>query len=335
MPRRACLLSASALALVLLWTTTPLRAGEEPVARVGDWSLRLEEVDKALAGPLHDLHSQIHTLRMEKVQELMGDHLLALEAKAQGITSEKLLENRLNKVNPVSDADVETFLQQNREGLPDITPEIRAYAKNILNKRTRAMEHNALLSELSEKYNAQVRLTPPQEPRFEVLGPADLVRGPATAPVTIVEFSDFQCSYCQRVQKTLKTVLERFPDKVKLVYRHLPLPIHPQATKAAEAAQCAADQGGFWAYHDALFEHGGEMEPAYLKELAGKLKLDNKKFDHCLDSNQHAKRLAEDQAEANRLGVSGTPSFFINGIRKVGALPVAEFIQVIQAELGG
>ena len=154
------------------------------------------------------------------------------------------------------------------------------------------------------------------------------------APVTIVEFSDFQCPYCQVAQATLKAVLEKYKDKVRLGYRDLPLrQIHSQAQQAAEASRCAGEQGKFWEYHDLLFGDQGSLDRNGLIAKAAKLQLDAKQFDSCISSEKFKAQVQQDSQEGMRSGVSGTPGFFINGIFMSGAQPEATFEKAIEEQL--
>jgi protein-disulfide isomerase len=160
------------------------------------------------------------------------------------------------------------------------------------------------------------------------------MRGEASAPITIVEFADFECPYCSRAAETVEKVRAAYPGKVKLVFRHFPLSFHPKAPKAAEAAACADEQGKFWQMHDALFE-GQDLELEAMKANAQRLGLDAAKFDACLDSGRMAALVKRDQAAGNKAGVTGTPAFFINGVMLSGAQPEEAFHKVIDEELKG
>src|SRR5262249_35941835 len=157
--------------------------------------------------------------------------------------------------------------------------------------------------------------------------------GPTNAPVTIVEFSDFQCPYCRQAQDTLKRLMAAYEGKVKLVFRDFPLrSIHPQAQKAAEAAQCAAEQQQFWPYHDKLFS-AASLQVDDLKKYAHELALHEEQFAACLDSSKYAGRINGEVLAGQNAGVSGTPGFFINGYPLSGAVPYEQFKEIVDAAL--
>jgi protein-disulfide isomerase len=151
--------------------------------------------------------------------------------------------------------------------------------------------------------------------------------GPADAPVTIVEFSDFQCPYCGRfATQTLPQIKQAYEGKILFVFRDFPLSsIHANAEKAAEAAGCANDQGKFWEYHDILYSNQSALDVASLKSYASQLGLDTATFDECLDSGAHAQEIQKDVQDGTSYGVNGTPAFFVNGLLVVGALPFADY----------
>jgi protein-disulfide isomerase len=159
-------------------------------------------------------------------------------------------------------------------------------------------------------------------------------KGPAKAPVTIVEFSDFHCPFCRRVIPTLAQLQSQYGEKIKLVFRDFPIEsLHPGATKAHEAARCANEQGKFWPYHDKLFAGPSNASPELFKGLAKELELDALAFETCLGSGKYQAAIKQDIEEGNRVGVSGTPAFFINGRLISGAQPFEAFVRVIDDEL--
>jgi protein-disulfide isomerase len=175
-------------------------------------------------------------------------------------------------------------------------------------------------------------LPPLLPPKVEVAaeGPA---RGEDKAPVTIVEFSDFQCPFCGRAEETVKLVLDKYKGKVRLVYRDYPLPFHNMAQKASEAAHCAGDQGKYWQMHEKLFANQTALAVPQLKDHAKGLGLDASKFDKCLDSGEKTKIVDASKKAGDEAGVNGTPAFFINGRLISGARPFENFKEIIDYEL--
>lgn len=162
--------------------------------------------------------------------------------------------------------------------------------------------------------------------------------GSENAPVTIVSFEDYQCPFCGRAfQQTFPLIKKDYIDKgkVKYVYRDFPLSFHPEAEPAAEAANCAGEQGKYWGMHDLIFQNQDTMGNAAYKQFAQQLGLNTKQFNECLDTSKYSQEIQDDFNYGAQVGVSGTPTFFINGIRLVGAQPYQAFQQIIEAELSG
>ena len=164
----------------------------------------------------------------------------------------------------------------------------------------------------------------------------DPVLGDKNAPITIVSFEDFQCPFCGRAfQQTFPLLKKDYIDtgKAKYVYRDFPLSFHPEAQPAAEAAECADEQGKFWEFHEGVFSNQATMGRELYLNLAGELGLNAAQFTQCIDSGKYRQEVQNDFAYGSQVGVSGTPTFFINGIQLVGAQPYQAFQQVIEAEL--
>ena len=296
----------------------------QPIAEAGSWTLKLVDVDRHLAAKFHEL-------RDEKIQELLIAHLLKTEGKARGIKPEEVIKQEIAKrVSTPSAREISQFIDANKDRLPNGGKGMEDRVRSYLLKQSEKKAQVEFMDYLHSKYGAKIYLKPP---RFKVNGPQDLFQGKADAPITLIEFSDFECPYCARVQSTLKSVQKTYGDKIRLVFRHYPLPFHKGAPKAAEASQCAADQGQFWAFHDGLFDDQDDFTQARFEKLAATLKLDSKTFKKCLSSGRHAGRVAADGKEGQRLGISGTPTFFVNGIKLVGAVSLRQFQKTIDAEL--
>jgi protein-disulfide isomerase len=193
----------------------------------------------------------------------------------------------------------------------------------------RALE--TFIGDLRDQYGVASNLGP-YRVEFDLVDHPSM--GSADAPVTIVEFSDFECPFCRRTQPVLDQIEQTYGERIRMVYRQFPLTdIHPRAQKAAEASLCANDQGEFWPMHDALFAEPIELEVASLKFKAAELGLDTAAFNQCLDSGMHAARVRDDLKAGMAAGVTGTPTIYINGRPVSGAQDFAAYAAIIDDEL--
>jgi protein-disulfide isomerase len=309
-------------------------ADEKVLATVGSVSITetetLELAKQQLLGQLNP--QQRYDLMANTLQGRVAQVLQELEAAEAGVSVEELVAREVEaKVAPVTDADVDAFYEKNqaRIGRPEeqIAPQIRDY----LTRERRAQATNAWMAALREKYAVTTMLEPP---RVQVAADGFPTKGPVEAPVTIVEFSDFQCPYCSRIAPTLKQVTDKYPSDVRFVFRQYPLnDIHPNAQKAAEASLCANEQGKFWEMHDAMFANQRALGVEELKASAVGLGLDAAAFDACLDSGRMAPVVAADLQAGSVAGVSGTPAMFVNGRFVSGAVPFEQLDKLIGEEL--
>lgn len=188
----------------------------------------------------------------------------------------------------------------------------------------------------SQAAEAPVATAAPQYTRYKIPTDGFPSIGPADAPITLVEFGDFQCPYCRQwQQQTYQPLMKAYPGKIRFVFRDFPLTsIHPNAMPAAEAAQCANEQNAFWDFHDKLFSSENLSDEVY-KQYAQDLGLDMTQFDDCLAKHKYAQTIQKDIDFSTNLGINSTPTFFVNGLAVVGAQPLSVFKQVIDKELAG
>jgi protein-disulfide isomerase len=322
--------------------TTATAAEPSPdtvVATFGDGQkITLGELNERIKEPLANLEKQKHQLRKQGLDGFVVERLVQAEAKKRGMTEDDYFKAEIDdKIAQPPEAEVRKLYDESKERLPPGTTyeQVRPQIVDFLTGSQKQEQARALFEQLKKDANIQIMLPEPPRPapeRKEVAatGPA---RGPATAPITIVEFSDFQCPFCSRASKTVDEVVQAYPEQVRLVFRQFPLDFHEQAPKASEASLCANDQGKFWEYHDVLFANQRALEVPKLKEYAQQVGLDGGKFNECLDSGRKAEVVQADLAAGKKVGVTGTPAFFINGIMLSGAQPIDEFKSVIDAEL--
>jgi protein-disulfide isomerase len=307
------------------------------LATVDGVSITRGEVEEALGATLAKLEEQAYQMRKDQLEDLIAKRLIEREAKKRGLTVDALIEQEVNaRVAAVTDADVDAFVKINRsriQGDPAaLTPQIKSYLLTQRETERRA----AFIEGLRKAAKVDVQLAAPPVFRSKVATEGFPSRGPAGAPVTIVEFSDFHCPYCRSVQPTLTALLSKYPGKVRLVYRHFPLDsLHPQARKASEASWCASEQNRFWEFHDRIYANGPDASPETLQRLAGDVGLDAARFSSCLASGRAAASVAKDVEEGAQHGVEGTPGFFVNGRNLSGNQPLEAFVRIIDEELQG
>lgn len=319
------------LALLLLLAAADDPAGDA-LAVVEGTAISRAAVEARAKGDLARLRQLDYEARRQALEGLIAEELLKKEAARRKLSVESLLEAEVAaKLAPVTPAQVEAQYVALRARLGQ-TPEAegRKLVEQNLQQQRRAERRAAFVKELRAKAGVKTSLEPP---RFAVdLGGAP-TKGPAGAPVTIVEFADFECPYCGRVVPALQQVAETYGDKVRIAFRDFPLPNHSKAPKASEAAACAADQGQFWPMYEKLFAAGGRLEVIDLKRYAIDLGLDSAAFYECLDSGRKAAAIAKSVDAGQELGIGGTPAFYINGRLITGAVSFERFAEIIDEEL--
>jgi protein-disulfide isomerase len=296
-----------------------------------DVDAKWEEFDSAERARVTQL---LYQNRRNMLDQVVGEILIENAAKAASLTVGAYLSQDVAKrAVPVTEQEIVQFFEANRDRAQGRTLEqLRGQIKEFLDGQKALQARAQLVEELKAKSAAvKVKLDPP---RYTVATAAiDPVRGAASAPVTIIEFSDYQCPFCARVNPTLEQVRKTYGDKVKIVFKDFPLPNHAQAPKAAEAAHCAGEQGKYWEMHDQLFANQRALNVPDLKQYAAGLGLDAAKFNQCLDSGKHAGLVAAGTAQGEKMGVNSTPTLYINGRPLIGAQPFDAFKAVIDEEL--
>lgn len=325
--------------LLLACSSAPAQSGSDVAARVGNRAITVKELDdrwRALdAADQTETVQKLYDGRRNALEAIVADMLLADAAKAKGLSPEAYVQSEIGtRVKPVTDAEVVSFYQSNQNQMEGRSLEVMAPAiTRYLTEQQEQAARAALLTELrTAGPSVRVML---DSPRFEItLSDKDPSLGNATAPVTLVEFSDFQCPFCLRVAPTMKQIRATYGDKVRIVWKDFPLTqIHPQAFKAGEAGQCAAEQGKFWEFHDRVFENQQAMLLDDLKRYAASVGVNAEQFNACLDTSKQAEVVRDGVAQGTRLGINSTPTVFINGRRVSGAQPYEVFAGIIDEEL--
>jgi protein-disulfide isomerase len=312
---------------------------EQVVAEVAGKPITLKDVDAKWeefdAAERARIVQAMYQHRRNMLEVLVGDQLIENAARAAGQPVEAYLaQDAVKRLPAITEADVSQFYEQNKDraqgrSLEQLRGEIRPYLEARRAQQARAM----LVDELKSKSGGAVKVML-EPPRYTVPTLAtDPVRGHPSAPITIVEFSDYQCPFCARVNPTLDRVRQTYGDKVRIVFKDFPLPNHAEAPKAAEPARCAGEQNKYWEMHDAMFANQRALHVPSLKQAARAIGLDGAAFDQCLDSGRWAKAVEEGKTLGEKMGVNSTPTLYVNGRPVIGAVPFENFKAIIDEEL--
>jgi protein-disulfide isomerase len=304
-------------------------AGDEIVATVDGEPIRVS--DLGINGELTRLRQEEYQAKVNGVESKIAEILLRKAADSQGLTFEAYLEQEIGaKIEGPNEEQIQRFYEQQKARIGRPLEDVRSQIERVLQQELVRQAHNDLVAKLREGVDIKVTVDPP---RVEVAVETVRVRGPETAPISIIEFSDFQCPFCRQVQPALAELQTLYGDKIRWSFKDLPLvSIHPNAQGAAEAARCAADQGKFWEFRAAMFA-STNITPELFQSTADGLGVNSDEFKACMASGRHSEAVSADSEEAAALGISGTPAFVINGVLLSGAQPLENFVSVIDREL--
>lgn len=308
------------------------QTAREPIAVVEGQPIYEQDLMPVAGQGLFDLRNQEYKLKSEALDTLIRKKLLEAEAKKKGLTTEELLKQEVDsRIPEPSDEKAEGYFlaAQNHATLSfeTLKPQVKQFIRNAQIEAARKKYEDSLRA----KADFSILLRPPS---VEVAYDKARVLGSPDAPVTIVEFADFQCPFCRKTEATLKALLAKYDGRIKRAFLDFPLAeIHGQAGKAAEAARCAGEQGKFWEYHDALFADQSKLDETSLIGRAQNLHLEESAFRTCLASGKFSRDIEANREEGAKAGVTGTPAYFINGVFLNGAQPQAEFEKIIESEL--
>jgi protein-disulfide isomerase len=312
---------------------------KQPVAKIGTSTITSGELDTKIKGRLSRMEAehaeQVHGLKTQTLNEMIEQRLIDDKAKAEGLTGDKLIAREVEgKVPEPPAAEVQQVYDQTKASGRPLPPfdQVKVEIVKFLKQRKLGEAKQAYVDKLKAEAKVETMLPPLLMPKVQVAaeGPS---KGEASAPVTIIEFSDFECPYCVKAEEAVNKVMEVYKGKVRLVYRDYPLDFHAKAQKASEAALCAGDQGKYWEMHAKLFANQKALEVPQLKQHAKEVGVEAGKFDKCLDGGDKAKDVAAHKKAGEEAGVTGTPAFFINGRPLTGAQPFEKFKEIIDHEL--
>lgn len=319
------------LGAMCAWATTSAdgAGGNNVVATVGKHEITEQELTPKIASQMARMQDRIYWIKRQAIESMVVEYLIAQAAKNENLSEDAYLKKQLAGPGATA-AEAKKLYDEHAKQIGQPYEKMKDRLIAFLNNERQKQRGQALIARLRKGIPINIMLAPP---RFAVASSGHPELGPAGAPVTMVEFGDFECPFCKRAEDTVKQLRTKYGDRIKLVYMDFPLPNHPHALDAAKAARCAGEQGKFWQYHDQLFADQSKLAPPDLKTDAKKLGLDAAQFDACLDQAKYEADVQRDIAEGKRLGVDRTPTFYIDG-RMIGdAQQAAKFEEVIDEEL--
>jgi protein-disulfide isomerase len=321
-------IAAGIFALTLTFGIARAASPNPVVATVGTHRITQDEVDHSILQGVSP--ARLYDLRKSTLDRMINDYLLNQAAKQAHVTPDAYLKSQIHS-KKITEADAKKYYNDNKDRFGKTSfDEVKIRLILALQQQEDSQQMDQALAKLRDAQKVNIALV---APRVQVASADHPSVGAKDAPITMVEFGDFQCPFCRASENAVKEVRQKYGDKVRLVYMDFPLGIHAHAMDAANAARCAGEQDKFWQYHDAIFADQSKLAPADLKASAAKLGLDAKKFGACLDKTKYQSQIQQDMAEATKLGVTGTPTFFINGREITGAQPANKFEEIIDDEM--
>lgn len=296
-----------------------------------------EKVNIELLKTESEMLMQLYDTRAQELEQQVADQLVTAEAKKRGLAGPEALlkvEVEDKTAAPTEPEIQEAYAQLARRlgGRP--LEEVRENVAKAVTQKKQAERYAAFVEELKKSYNVKISLPFPQLPRFPVTADDDPVEGSKDAPVTIIQFAEYQCPYCGRANETVNQLLKDYDGKVKFVFRDFPLGFHDRAIPVAIAANCAGQQGKYWEVHDRIMTNQRALSDADLDRIAQEVGLNTSDWAVCRKDPTIEAEIRKDMEAGSALGVEGTPAFFVNGMFLNGAQPYDRFSTLIDAELG-
>ncbi|MBD65425.1 MAG: hypothetical protein CME62_09470 [Halobacteriovoraceae bacterium] len=304
-------------------------------AQIGEVKISHEELNREIETELYKKRLEIFELKMNRLKTLLTEKLIQNDPKSKGLSNDQYLEKYILSDIKIKKSEIESFMQKqgvpkNQKDNPRVKERVVQYLK--AQKKTTLLEQ--WLADQTKNQKIEVYFEKPSPLIYKVEVGKAPVLGKKSAPITIVSFSDFQCPYCSKAASVLKRVYDKYPDKVKLVFKHFPLSFHRRAKPAALASLCAHDQRpeAFWQMHDAFFFDKAPLGTNKIIELATQqLKLNKKQFEECFKNKKFAAQLQRDIEQAEELGIKGTPTVYLNGQLLIDSLSYQNYVDMIES----
>lgn len=312
-------------------------SSKEVLAVVGGEKITLADLQTKypdLEKQLVKIEENVFKYKEMYLNDMIDNKLVELESKKTGKSVQELMMQEVSsKITPVTDEEVVAFGKEKgvtKDQMDKFKDRIRQY----LSSQREAEVKKGYANVLREKYKVSMKMKKPQGKVVKVkINDNDASKGSKSAKVTVVEFSEFQCPFCKRASTHSANIIKDYGDKVRYVFKHFPLSFHDRSHISSQASLCMKDQGKFFEYHDKLFENNTALSDDDLKKYATELGADMVKFNECLSSGKYKAQVDADLADGQKYGVSGAPTFFVNGVMVVGAVPYEDLKQTIDSAM--
>jgi protein-disulfide isomerase len=317
---------------LMAFTIGTAHAEDTVLATINNTPITESQIQPRIKNSMMKIMAQTYDIKRDAIDEIIDDKLIENEAKKQGLSTDALLKKEVeSKVVMPTDDEARAMYEVYKKRFGDKPfEEVSATVKGQLANQKKQKLYSDYIDSLRKNAQVSYKL---ERPSFDVSMDDDAHIGPLNAPVKVIEFTDFQCPFCKKARPNIKQIVDTYKDKVVYVLRDFPLSFHKQAKIAANAAQCAGEQGKYFEFANQLWDNQGNITDDKLKEIATNSGIDVAKFQACSSSNKFYKEIDKDQADGMAAGVSGTPAYFVNGKFLSGAQPFESFQQIIDEEL--
>lgn len=304
-------------------------------ASIGGEQILEKDLNAGIESDIFEAEMKVYEIKFAKLQAMLLEKFMNQDPNKKNLSNDEFLNKFIAKDVKVSEADMEKFIKERQIPKEQINPEIKERIKQYLEVEGKKVAVEKWIAEKTKKTPVEVYINKPSRPVFDVNVKDAPFKGGASAKVTVVEYSDFQCPFCSKAAAIVSEIEKKYGNKVKVAFKNFPLPFHSQARIAASAALCANEQNPklFWKMHDAMFADQSKLDKDNLIASAKKIGVKEAEFKACLEAEKHKAIIDNDMSEGQKLGIKSTPTFFVNGKLISGAQPIEVFTEVIDEEL--
>ncbi len=308
---------------------------EGVIAKIAGVEITEDELIGSSRLSFYEIKKKEYDFKLQRLKSILTDRLISKEADQAKMSKADFISKRIvkGKVKP-SSKDFNRFLKEKQVDQSKVTPQLKERIMAYLSEQKREEKIEAYVSRLTKKNPVEAYFTKPKL-GMNISTDGAPTWGNKSAKVTIIEFSDFQCPFCARAAKTMAQIKKTYKGKVKIAFKHFPLPFHKDAKPASEAAMCINEQSTnkFWKFYNTVFKNQKTLDAASLEKYAKQSGVNMDKFKACRDSSKFSSYVSKDIAYGEKIGVRSTPTFFVNGELVTGAVPFEKFAEVIDTAI--